>query len=165
MKKNDVTLYNIIMPVWMFVVFIPQLLIVVLPANWLIDFLVLWLSMITLKIEHPAKTAWWVVWLTWIFGFIADAVGMFLMMLPAFWLDIGRESVFYGISQAIYNPFGSISAFLWTTFCVVMTGVLIYVFNRKICVPKELSDEAQIKRVSLCMALFTTPYLFYFPAM
>lgn len=117
MKKNDVTLYNIIMPV------------------------------------------------TWIFGFIADAVGMFLMMLPAFWLDIGRESVFYGISQAIYNPFGSISAFLWTTFCVVMTGVLIYVFNRKICVPKELSDEAQIKRVSLCMALFTTPYLFYFPAM
>ena len=164
-NSKDVQLYNIIMPVWMFVIFMPQLLLIILPANWLIDFLVLWLTMKVLRMEHPAKTAERTVWRTWIFGFIADIVGMFLMMIPEIFLKINRESVFYGITRAIYNPFHNPAAFVYTTFCIAVTGVLIYVFNRWICVPKFVSDKAQIRRISLCMAVFTAPYLFYLPAM
>ncbi|MBO5258599.1 MAG: hypothetical protein J6C42_13945 [Clostridia bacterium] len=164
-KKTEIRLYNIIMPVWMFVIFMPQLLLIILPANWGIDFLVLWLTMKALRMEHPAKVAERTVWLTWIFGFIADIGGMCLMMIPEIFLDIGRDSVFYGISRAIYNPFDNVAAFVYTTVCIAVTGVLIYLFNRWLCVPKYVSDKAQIKRISLCMAIFTAPYLFYLPAM
>ncbi len=165
MKKNEVRLYNMVMPLWMLVVFIPQLWLIALPANWLIDFLVLWLTMKTMKFEHPARLAGQTVWLTWIFGFAADILGGLLMIAPDWGTSIGKDSVFFGITRVLYNPFYDIWSFLWTTLGVVVTAVLIYVYNRYIVLRKAEMTDMQKRKIALSLAVFTAPYLFYLPAM
>ena len=165
MKKNDMTLYNVIMPLWMIAAFLPQLWLVVLPANWMIDFLVLWLTMKWMKFEKPARLAVRTVWLTWVFGFAADLLGGLLMIAPAWGMSVSRESVFYGITRVLSNPFYDIWSFLWTTLGVLVTGVLIFVYNRYIVLRKADMTEAQKRKIALSLAVFTAPYLFYLPAM
>ena len=50
MKKNQTKLYNVILPIWLLVIF-PFTWIIILPLNFLIDTLVLKLTMKCLKIE------------------------------------------------------------------------------------------------------------------
>lgn len=165
MRKNDVRLYNMIMPLWLIAALMPQLWLIVLPANWGIDFLVLWLTMKAMKFERPARLAGRTVWLTWIFGFCADILGGLLMIAPGWGMDIGKESVFYGITRVLNNPFYDIWSFLWTTLGVVVTAVLIYVYNRYIVLRKADMTDVQMRKVALSLAVFTAPYLFYLPAM
>ena len=165
MKNNDVRLYNMIMPLWLIVAFMPQLWLIALPANWLIDFLVLWLTMKVLKFERPASHAVRIVWLTWVFGFAADILGGLLMIAPDFGMNIARDSVFYGITRVLYNPFYDIWSFLWTTLGVAVTAVLIFMYNRYIVLRKEDMTDVQKRKTALSLAVFTAPYLFYLPAM
>ena len=51
MKKNQTKLYNVIMPIWLLVIF-PFTWIIILPLNYLIDTLVLRLTMKHLNIEN-----------------------------------------------------------------------------------------------------------------
>ena len=46
--KKEIKLYNVIFPIWMLIL-IPPLWLVVLPGNFLIDLLVLYISMRILK--------------------------------------------------------------------------------------------------------------------
>ncbi len=165
MKNNDVRLYNMIMPLWLIAVFLPQLWLIALPANWLIDFLVLWLTMKVMKFERPAASAVRIVWLTWVFGFAADILGGLLMIAPDFGMNISRDSVFYGITRVLYNPFYDIWSFLWTTLGVAVTAVLIFVYNRYIVLRKEDMTDVRKRKIALSLAVFTAPYLFYLPAM
>ncbi len=165
MKNNDVRLYNMIMPLWLIAVFLPQLWLIALPANWLIDFLVLWLTMKVMKFERPAASAVQIVWLTWVFGFAADILGGLLMIAPDWGTSIGKDSVFFGITRVLYNPFYDIWSFLWTTLGVVVTAVLIYVYNRYIVLRKAEMTDMQKRKIALSLAVFTAPYLFYLPAM
>ena len=136
-----------------------------LPMNWLIDLLVLWLTMKAMRFEHPAKLAGRHVWLTWIFGFAADLLGGILMIAPDWGSSIKKESVFYGITRVLYNPFYDIWAFLWTTLGVVVTAVLIFIYNRYMVLRKADMTDVQKRKIALSLAIFTAPYLFYLPAM
>jgi hypothetical protein len=162
---REVRLYNMVMPLWMIAAFMPQLWLILLPLNWLIDFLVLWLTMKAMKFEHPAKLAERHVWLTWIFGFAADLLGGILMIAPDWGSNIKKESVFYGITRVLYNPFYDVWAFLWTTLGVVVTAVLIFIYNRYIVLRKADMTDVQKRKIALSLAIFTAPYLFYLPAM
>lgn len=162
---REVRLYNMVMPLWMIAAFMPQLWLILLPLNWLIDFLVLWLTMKAMKFEHPAKLAGRHVWLTWVFGFAADILGGLLMIAPDWGSNIKKESVFYGITRVLSNPFYDIWAFLWTTLGVVVTAVLIFIYNRYIVLQKADMTDVQKRKIALSLAIFTAPYLFYLPAM
>ena len=50
-KSNSIKLYNILFPVW-FLMLIPQLWLVILPGNFIIDSLVLIISMYALKMTE-----------------------------------------------------------------------------------------------------------------
>ena len=164
-NHSEVRLYNMVMPLWMIAAFMPQLWLILLPLNWLIDFLVLWLTMKAMRFEHPAKLAGRHVWLTWIFGFAADLLGGILMIAPDWGSNIKKESVFYGITRVLSNPFYDIWAFLWTTLGVVVTAVLIFIYNRYIVLRKADMTDVQKRKIALSLAIFTAPYLFYLPAM
>jgi hypothetical protein len=164
-NHSEVRLYNMVMPLWMIAAFMPQLWLILLPLNWLIDFLVLWLTMKAMRFEHPAKLAGRHVWLTWIFGFAADLLGGILMIAPDWGSNIKKESVFYGITRVLYNPFYDVWAFLWTTLGVVVTAVLIFIYNRYIVLRKADMTDVQKRKIALSLAIFTAPYLFYLPAM
>ena len=77
MKKREVRLYNMIIPVWllwMFFPLFPWVLPVTLLGNLLIDTAVLFCALLFLKCKDKGrllKRLWWRVWLR---GFAADAI-------------------------------------------------------------------------------------------
>ena len=104
----------------------------------------------------------------WIFGFIADFIGtaaMFLANIIDFDYETQMGKWWYkNITNAVsFNPFDSIYAFLWVTVCVILTAFLIFIFNYKFCLKKSDLSDNQRKKLALSLAIFTAPYLFYFP--
>jgi len=87
--KKEVRLYNVIFPVWMMFLF-PQIWLIALPGNLVIDVLVL---AVTLKVlGHPNKWAvvkklWWKFWLL---GFLADFVGV-AALIPALFVGLALD--------------------------------------------------------------------------
>lgn len=166
-KQNCVKLYNAIFPIWMLWLF-PETWIVILPANFLIDLLVIVLTMRHLQIPDRKRKAKKIIFKTWLCGFAADFVGNFLMFAIVF-LDFGGNTAFGRwwqdcVSNPVsFNPFSSIWAFLWVTICVAVTALCIYGLNKKICLAGTDLEERQKKKLALSLAVFTAPYLFYLP--
>ncbi len=167
MKTNSTKLYNVIFPIWLLWL-IPVTWLVVLPANFIIDFLVVLLTLKYLHIPDAKQHTKAVIFKVWVFGFIADFIGtacMFMANVIHFSYDTPIGQWWYqNITNAVsYNPFDSIYAVLWVTLCVLITALFIYCFNLKICLRKWTLPDTQKKKVALSMAIFTAPYLFYLP--
>ncbi len=170
MSNKKTKLYNVIFPIWMLWIF-PLTWLVILPANFLIDLLVVALTMKVLKIEHIWATAKPVILKVWLFGFLSDLIGTAAMLMAAF-LDEGilgptagkwwYQNISYSVN---YNPFQSIYGFLWVTLCVVLAAAMIYLFNLKFSFKKAPLTDRQKRQLSLSLAVFTAPYLFYLPTM
>lgn len=165
MKK--VKLYNIIFPIWLLWL-VPVTWIVVLPANFLIDLLVVVLAMKALKITDIKQNAKRVILKVWIMGFVADFIGTFAMFMSNL-IDFDARTEFgkwwiSNISNAVsYNPFENFFSFIWVTVCVALTACLIYIINDKWCLRKADFSDEQRRRVALSLAVFTAPYLFFLP--
>lgn len=167
MKKREYKLYNLIFPIWLLWLF-PVTWLIVLPANFLIDLLVVVLTMRYLHVPDVRKSAGSVILHTWICGFAADFVGtfcMFLVNIPDFSVDTPFGRWWYDnlVHSVCYNPLENIWGVLWTTVCVVITGVVIYLLNVKYFRKKLELEEIQRKKLALSLAVFTAPYLFYLP--
>ena len=167
MKKNSIKLYNVIFPIWLLWL-IPITWLVVLPANFFIDLLVVVLTMKYLKVPDIKMNAKSVIFKVWIFGFIADFIGTASMVMSNL-IDFNYKTQlgkwwYTNIANAVcYNPFESVFFFFCVTVCVIITAFLIYLFNYKFCLNKlNLLDE-QKKKIALSLAIFTAPYLFYLP--
>ncbi|MDE6433078.1 MAG: hypothetical protein K2L07_02475 [Lachnospiraceae bacterium] len=169
MKKTVKTtvLYDAIFPIWLLWIF-PITWLVVLPANFLIDLVVLVLVMGYYKIPNRKYQAKKSILRIWLCGLGADFIGALGMILAE--LIYIRNSAFgewwyYNIIDPVaYNPFGSIWSFLWVTVCVLISGYFIYLFNYKFCLKKTELTQEQRKKVALAMAVFTAPYTFYLPS-
>lgn len=167
MKKHSIKLYNVIFPIWILWL-VPITWIVVLPANFLIDLLVVVLTMKCMKLPNIKENAKAVILRVWVFGFIADFIGTAVMFLSNI-IDFNYETALgkwwhNNITNAVaYNPFESIYALTWVTLCVVITAFFIYIFNYKICLNRSTMSNKQKKVLALSLAIFTAPYLFYLP--
>ncbi len=153
MKQRDVKLYNIIFPVWLLWLF-PLTWIVVLPGNFLIDLLVTVVTMKVLHVEEIKFNAKKSILYIWIFGFVSDFIGVILMF---------AGSTIELLSAVNSNPFENIYSLLWTTGCVILSAICIYFFNKKIALRKTALSQTEKKKLSLSLAIYTAPYLFYLP--
>lgn len=167
MKKKGISFYNVIFPIWLVWLF-PWLVFIVLPANFIIDFCVVIIAMKILKLESIFKKALSSILLVWIFGFIADLIGVALLFVTQIVSFDSNENLSHwwnrNISNPIaFNPFSSVLAFLIVTIVIVLVGALIYIFNTKICLKKLDISLVQKKKIALSLAVFTAPYLFYLP--
>lgn len=167
MKDRRLKLYNLVFPVW-FLWIVPLTWLVVLPANFLIDFAVLFLTLKIMKIEAPFVHSKKVILKTWIFGFIADFAGAAFMLLGVMLFqnysnDFEKWWNHNICNPLTFNPFNNIFSFLWTFVAATISALLIYVFNRKICLKKSELDDSVKKKLSIVMAIATAPYLFFLP--
>ena len=140
-----------------------------LPANFIVDLTV---SAATLRlsgargIKKALKTS---IVQTWLWGFAADFAGGAMMLAPELvrsfcdggpfrvWLDcLARDLT--------VNPAGSLSSMLWTLASIALSGFVIYRKNYNVCFRRAELTDAQRRRVSLALALFTAPWLFLLPA-
>lgn len=144
-KNNDVKLYNILFPFWMILLF-PQIWLIVLPGNFIIDSIVLIISMILLKIAD--KKQWYKrhIIKIYLFGMISDIIGAVYMLLLVTVFDVGRRD------DELYL----------TAPALVISSVLIFILNYFITF-KKLDKLLRLK-LSIIFALVTAPYTFLIPS-
>lgn len=147
--------------IYFFGLLFPPMLLILLPANFAVDSIMLLLLFQWLKLRE--KKEWYkkTILKTWGFGFLADvlASGVFVALSEAL------SDVFQDANVNVYRSVSSFPSFLFTTAAVVLAGILIYIFQRKFVLKKLELEEGQKKKIALGMAILTAPYLMYLPPM
>ncbi len=160
--RRETRLYNVILPIWMLLLF-PQVWLIVIPGNLIVDMAVLLLALAALR--HAGKGAvvkalWWKLWLL---GFAADAVGVAWMFLGALlYIPLGSlwEST---VGHIAHNAFAHPAAFLWTLAGVALAGACIYLFDRRAMRGCLLLTARERHVIALALAVVTAPWLFFIP--
>ena len=144
-RKTDVRLYNVLFPFWMLLLF-PQVWLIVLPGNFIIDSLVLLISMLILKIAD--KKQWYKqhILKIYTFGMLADIIGAAYMLLLVAVFEVGR------MGDELYL----------TLPALFISAALIFVFNYFITFKK--TDKALRLKLSIIFAIVTAPYTFLVPS-
>lgn len=160
-------LYNVIFPIWLLWIF-PTTWLFIMPANLIIDSLIIILTLKFLKINDVKTILKTVIWRTWICGFLADFVGC-LLLFSVNLIKFSPESTLYwwwndNMMAINYNAFANIYAFSFTTFALFISAYLIYWFNSRFCLRDATLSPKQKKQLALSLAIFTTPYVFYLPS-
>jgi len=153
MKK--IKLYNIIFPIYMLWV-IPPIIFISALLNFIIDSIVVLITEKILKIKDIAKKYKKVILKVWGFGFLSDFIGALFIFIMSI--------LFEDLAISIYNPFGDIYAFITTLIAILISGILIFIFNKKISLKKVDMTEKEKFMLSLVLAIVTSPYLFLLPA-
>ena len=144
-KKNDMKLYNLLFPFWMILLF-PIVWLIVLPGNFIIDSLVLMLSMFALKISEKKQFYKRHILKIYIFGMLSDFIGFAYMLVVLWGFEIGRMG----------------DEFYITIPGLVISAVFIFIFNYFVTFKKE--DKAMRLKLSVIFALVTAPYTFLVPS-
>ena len=166
-ESPPVRLYNIMLPIWL-ILFWPTLLwLILIPANYLIDRIVLRWSLGDLPDKGRfCRRHTWKICLA---GFLSDFVG-FLILFGVFMASVAIdgetsfgaliEKLAYGVG---FNPFSHPAAFLVVALAVLIAGVLIFLIDRSLLKKAGLAAE-QAKKSALRLALITAPYLYFIPS-
>jgi len=153
-------LYNIIFPIWILFI-VPPAILIVLPSNFIIDSLVLIITLKILRINNIKEIYKKTILKVWLFGFFADIIGAIFLLISQF---IPGEFWYDNIlAPLMWNPFENIFSFIYCTIGILISGVFIYLFNKKITFKNiDLKDNLK-KKIAFVLSLITMPYLFYLP--
>ncbi len=161
--KKEYRLYNIILPIWLLVWFPSWLWLLIIPANWLIDYLVTRYMLRRLGDADYSSRALKLSWKICIAGFASDFAGSLLLAGALFVfseLDGNLRVIGDGLG---WNPFTNIYSVLIILAAIALSGVCIYFLDRRILKKEELTPE-QVKKTALALAVITAPYLYLLPA-
>ncbi len=166
MKKKNIVLYNVIFPIWLMVLF-PPILIPVLIGNFIVDSLVVLITMKILKVENIFKNYRSSILGVWGYGFLSDIIGG-LGLFATMFISLPKESKFSkffdNFQLGIYgSPFSNIFSFIYIVICMIIASTFIYIFNKKITLRKTTLNEREKKIVAIALAIITSPYLFLLP--
>ena len=164
--KGKVTLHNILLPLWILVFWPSWLWLILIPANYLIDRVVLRWSLG----DMPEKGSFCRrhTWKICIAGFAADGIGALLLFAVFMFSAVVEETpvgeIFQDIAYGVgFNPFSDILAFLIVAAAVLLAMLVIYLLDRWILKRAGLEME-QVKKSAIRLAVITAPYLFFFPS-
>ena len=160
--KKPVQLYNVLLPIWLLWIF-PQVWLIILPGNLVIDLLVLLIALAVLKRRDKGaivKALWWKLWLL---GFAADAVGVGWMVLGMFTAAYGQGWWAENLTDITGSPFRTPLALAWTLAGVCIAGACIYFFDRRAMGGCPLLTARERHVTALLLAILTAPWLFLIP--
>ena len=144
-KNNDIKLYNVLFPFWMLLLF-PQMWAIVLPGNFIIDSLVLIISMFALKMTEKKRFYKRHTFQIWGFGMLSDIVGAAYMFLLMWAFEVGS------MGDELYL----------TIPALIISAALIFVLNYFVTFRK--SDKVLRLKLALTFAIVTAPYTFLIPS-
>lgn len=145
MKNKDVKLYNVLFPFWMILLF-PSMWLIILPGNFIIDSLVLVISMYALKLSFKKEFYKKHILKIFSFGILSDVLGALYMLVLVLFFQVGQM----GDEIYLTLPALFISAFF------------IFVFNYFITFKK--CDKSLRFKLSLVFVTVTSPYTFLIPS-
>ena len=156
MKKNNIRLYNVLFPIWFYLLF-PQVWLLILSVNFLIDSLVVYFSAKHQRLENP-KALWKDHILpVWGIGFLSDlsgaglVVGIYFMVAEIPWFVEHLNPIRFPGTTLISLP------------GVILAGVMIYFLNKKWTFHESDLTPDQIHKLCLHPALWTAPYTMLIP--
>ena len=146
MKKpfKETKFYNVIFPVWFLLIF-PQVWLVVLPGNFIIDSIVLIISMFALKIAEKKEFYKKHILGIFLFGMLSDIIAAVFLLFMVGYFELGR----LGDEWYLTVP------------ALLIAAGLIFVLNYFFTFGK--SDKALRLKLSLIFAIVTAPYTFMIP--
>lgn len=161
-EKKGARLYNVLFPLWLLML-APQVWLILLPANFVIDTAVLLIAAAILKAEHLGKLYIRSIWPVWIFGFLADIVASLMALgvcrLASVLPEQAREWYSTQISGPLMNEvYTSVPAVVTALVIIALAGVLIYVLNRWVSFRGTALSDRQKHRIALALAVLTAPY-------
>lgn len=151
---------DVLFPIWLLMIF-PLTWFLVIPAIFVADTVILFLGIFLFKVKDRGglykRSILWV----FLFGFLSDVSGSIILLLSQLLGDSGAfyEYIALPLSR---NPFDNIYSLLYTVGAVIVSGILIYVFNRFISF-RKLKSVVLKRGLALLLAIFTAPYLFLVP--
>lgn len=147
-------LYNILFPMWLIYLLPTGLWLILLPANLVVDSLVLYLAIKRLHIQN-GKMIWkQSIFRVWGIGFLCDLIGAALTLGIQFLIDAANLR---------WDTFLFPGATLLAIPGTALAGILIYVFDRRFAFTGCALNQEQIERLSLVIGIFTTPYPMLIP--
>ena len=144
-SNKDIKLYNVLFPFWMLLLF-PQMWLIVLPGNFIIDSLVLILSMVALKVSDKKQFYKRHILKIYGFGMLSDIIGAAYMFLLIWAFEVGNMGD---------EPYLTIPA-------LIISAILIFVLNYFISFRRV--DKKTRFTLSLIFAIVTAPYTFLVPS-
>ena len=162
-KSKDIRVYNVLLPLWL-IVFLPTWLwLLLIPANYLIDRVVLWWSLGGMEGRGQFCRAH--NWKICTAGFASDFVGaLFLFAVSMVLSNEDSNSFLYDVVNGIMmNPFRSVPALAVTAAGIALAALCIFFIDRTILRKAGLTP-AQAKKSALMLAVITAPYLYLIPS-
>lgn len=144
-SNKNIKLYNVLFPFWMLLLF-PQMWLIVLPGNFVIDSLVLILSMVALKVVNKKEFYKRHILKIYGFGLLSDILGAAYMFLLVWAFEVGIMGD---------EPYLTVPA-------LMISAVLIFVFNYFITF-RNVDQKTRVT-LSLVFAIVTAPYTFLVPS-
>lgn len=163
--KSDKKVYNLLLPIWL-IIFLPSWLwLLLIPANYLIDRVVLRWSLG----DMPEKGLFcrkhnWKICLA---GFASDFAGaMMLFALNQILLGVSDEAGSFIDKAAdgmMFDPFSNVLSLIIVIAAIVVSAVCIYKLDQSILIKIGL-DVKQAKKSAIRLALITAPYVYLIPS-
>lgn len=143
--KKEYTLYNVLFPFWMLLLF-PQVWLIVLPGNFIIDSLVLLAGMAIWKIAD--RKMWYKQYIVPIFAFgiLADLIGSAYMFMMMIGFELGRMG----------------DEWYMTVPALLIAAVAIFLLNYFVTFRRE--EKGIRLKMALWFAVVTAPYTFLIPS-
>lgn len=191
-KKQTVTLYNILFPIWLLVWIPSHLWLLLIPLNFVIDYFVLYKSLPD-DVERgknvpdggqrnknlPDETMWSKnfpgsvsrkafcnkhTWKICAAGFAADFIGSLFLFASFMITSSHKLDSLRAINQGLgLNPFTDAAAFLIVVCSILLAAYCIYRFDSYLLKRAGLSEE-QGRKPAVWLAAVTAPYLFLLPS-
>lgn len=158
---REVKLRNVFFPIWLFFAF-PPIILISLPINFIIDSIVLLLGGKALKLKNLKTIYKKSIFKIFLFGFLSDIIGALVLLVTQF---IPGEFWYQNIlAPLMFNPFHTVLSFIYCLITIVISGILIYLFNKKITFKNIDIDEKKKNKLCIIIAVFTAPFFFLIPS-
>lgn len=158
-------LHNVIFPIWL-IIFIPPVILFTLTGNFIIDSGVVIVCFFCYKVSTEGLD--WKrfykksILKVWLFGFLADFIGALILFMTGILGEVWKFP--YDVSSAInYDPFNNIWAVLIIVFAMLISGILILIFNYCFTYKSLVTDRHLRFKIALTIALITIPWTFLLP--
>lgn len=144
MKNKEIKLYNVLFPFWMLILF-PVTWVVILPGNFIIDSLVLLVSMAVLGVAEKKHLYKKYILKIFTFGMLSDIVGGIYMFLMLAVFEVARmgDEIFLTVPA------------------ILISAALIFLSNYFITFRK--AEKSFRLKMSLIFTVVTAPYTFLIP--
>ena len=167
--KGGIIDLDLDIPIWFFWVF-PVSWIAIIPITAVLCSIVMYISMLRLKINNRLKILGKTIIKVIFFRVLCDLIVVgFLLLLETRQDFINPKSDFYHWYKNIFlralerNPFSNVFALLVLCSIIILLRIINYKLNKKFTFSKLDIGEENKKKLALAIAIFTAPYIFLFP--